>query len=143
MSETRIPVDGERPYDVVVCHQPWTQGLFGPVVQEAGLAYVAYFHGPATDGWVEWLAARTRPDLVIAPSAHSLATTRTVFAGVPRQVSSGRRVRSFTPFCGRRRKVRYTCGTATEVDRFLAVEAGVLAGVGGSAAPGRDGAVGA
>jgi glycosyltransferase involved in cell wall biosynthesis len=74
------------PFDAIVCHQPWTQGLFGGVVQKSGVPYVAYFHGPRDGGWPEYLARRHRPQLLIAPSRHALESMQTVFPGVPGEV---------------------------------------------------------
>jgi glycosyltransferase involved in cell wall biosynthesis len=73
-------------FDVIACHQPWTQGIFGSVVHKSGLPYVAYFHGPRDGGWPEYLARRHRPQLVIAPSRHTLDSVQPLFPGVPGEV---------------------------------------------------------
>jgi glycosyltransferase involved in cell wall biosynthesis len=72
--------------DVAVCHQPWTQAVFGGVVRHCEIPYVGYFHGPADGGWPERLARRLRPRLIIAPSRHSLAAVRPLFPDVPGEV---------------------------------------------------------
>jgi glycosyltransferase involved in cell wall biosynthesis len=69
-------------YDIVVCHMPWVQALFGAVARRCGPGFVAYFHGPRSDGWVQWLAGRQRPCLVVAPGRHTLDSYRSQFPGV-------------------------------------------------------------
>ncbi len=56
-------------FDVVICHAPWSQAIFGPVVRGAGLPLVFWLHD-ATDGrhWSERWARRTPPDLSICNS---------------------------------------------------------------------------
>jgi len=73
-------------YDVIVCHQPWTQALFAGVVQKIGLPYVAYFHGPNGGAWLERLSRRHRPQLVIAPSQFTLNTVQPLHPDVPGEV---------------------------------------------------------
>jgi glycosyltransferase involved in cell wall biosynthesis/2-polyprenyl-3-methyl-5-hydroxy-6-metoxy-1,4-benzoquinol methylase len=73
-------------YDVVVCHQPWTQALFAGVVQQIGIPYVAYFHGPNGGGWPERLSRGYRPQLVIAPSLLTLDTVQPLHPDVPGEV---------------------------------------------------------
>lgn len=62
-------------FDVVVCHSPWTQMVFGPAVRESGLPLVFWMHAPA-DGrhWLERWARRTTPDLVVCNSRFTAAT---------------------------------------------------------------------
>jgi len=73
-------------YDVVVCHLPWVQALFGEVVRRRGLPFVAYFHGPRSGGWAERLAVRGRPSLIIGPSRHTIEGYSGAFADVPAHV---------------------------------------------------------
>jgi glycosyltransferase involved in cell wall biosynthesis len=73
-------------YDVIICHQPWTQALFGGVVRKHGIAYVAYFHNALGGGWPERLARRYRPQLIIAPSRHTLVAVQPLFPEVPGEV---------------------------------------------------------
>lgn len=73
-------------YDVVVCHMSWVQALFGGVARRYGPGFVAYFHGPRTGGWLEWLAGRHRPGLVIGPSRHTVDSYRPLFPGVRAEV---------------------------------------------------------
>ena len=63
--------------DVVVTHGPWVHAMAGPVVRAAGVRCAFFAHGPfAGRHWIERLARRVPPDLVIANSrwvASSLA----------------------------------------------------------------------
>jgi glycosyltransferase involved in cell wall biosynthesis len=60
------------PYDVVVCHQPWTYVVFGSVARRAGRPIVLWVH-MAGEGrhWLERMARRVRPDLAICNSRFS------------------------------------------------------------------------
>ncbi len=73
-------------YDVIVCHQPWTQALFAGLVQKIGIPYVAYFHGPNGGGWPERLSRWHRPQLVLAPSRFTLDTVQPLHPDVPSEV---------------------------------------------------------
>ncbi len=73
-------------YDVIVCHQPWTQALFAGVVQKIGIPYVAYFHGPNGGGWLERLSRWHLPQLVIAPSRFTLGTVQPLHPDVRGEV---------------------------------------------------------
>jgi glycosyltransferase involved in cell wall biosynthesis len=73
-------------YNVIICHQPWTQALFGGVVHQFGIPYVAYFHGPNSGGWPERLSRRHRPRLVIAPSRFTLDTLQPLLPDVSGEV---------------------------------------------------------
>ena len=68
---------------VVVCHAPWTQAIFGPTVRAAGVRLVFWQHG-AVNGkhWLERWARRTRPDLAIANSEFTAATTHVLFPDI-------------------------------------------------------------
>jgi glycosyltransferase involved in cell wall biosynthesis len=58
-----------EPYDVVVCHQPWTCVVFASVARAAGFPVVVWVH-MATDGrhWLERLCRLSRPDLAVCNS---------------------------------------------------------------------------
>ncbi len=68
---------------VVVCHAPWAQAIFGPTARAAGVRLVFWQHG-AVNGkhWLERWARRTRPDLAIANSEFTAATTQVLFPDV-------------------------------------------------------------
>jgi glycosyltransferase involved in cell wall biosynthesis len=56
-------------FDRVICHAPWTQGLFGGVIRRAGRPLVFWAHDVMTGRhWTERLARRVTPDLAICNS---------------------------------------------------------------------------
>lgn len=65
-------------YDAVVCQMAWSLGLFGGIARRGGVV-AAHLHGPPLGGWVDKLAARRHPDLIIAPSKHTVGTWRHLF----------------------------------------------------------------
>lgn len=77
----------ERRPEVVVCHACWPHALFGPTARRMRLPLVSWMHDQAGGGhWLERLAARTRPDLVVANSRSTAATAPRLFPGVPVEV---------------------------------------------------------
>ncbi len=69
--------------DVVITPAVWTHTLFAPVVRKAGLPLVHWVHDELTGStWLERLAARHQPDLLICNSQFSLRAARTVFPRV-------------------------------------------------------------
>jgi glycosyltransferase involved in cell wall biosynthesis len=73
-------------YDAVVCQMAWVFGLFGDICRRNGRMVAVHVHGPRSDGWVEWLAGRHRPDLLIAPSQYIADDWQPVFPAVRREV---------------------------------------------------------
>jgi glycosyltransferase involved in cell wall biosynthesis len=71
-------LQSSRP-DVVVHHMAWTLGLFGGVARANRQAVVGHMHGPSGGGWVEWLARRRQPGLLLAPSRYAADTWRPHF----------------------------------------------------------------
>jgi len=70
-------------FDRVVCHAPWTQGLFGGVVRRAGLPLAFWAHDAMTGGhWTERLARRLPPDIVICNSEFTASTLPLLYSGV-------------------------------------------------------------
>ena len=58
-----------RSIDVVVCHLPWAEAVFGTVARRAGVPLVFWMHGPANGrGWLDRWAALTPPDAAICRS---------------------------------------------------------------------------
>jgi len=51
----------------------WAQILFSRTVADFG-PWIAHHHGPADGTWLDWLASRKKPDLIVSPSAHSSRT---------------------------------------------------------------------
>ena len=71
-------------YDVVICHLPWTQAMFGPVVRQAKLPLVFWQHGVATGKhWIERWARMTPPDLAMSNSRFTAQTLCTLYPNVP------------------------------------------------------------
>ena len=65
---------------VVVCHAPWAQAIFGPVVHAAGVPLVFWQHGAVTGKhWLERWARRARPDLAITNSRFTASTMQMLF----------------------------------------------------------------
>jgi glycosyltransferase involved in cell wall biosynthesis len=56
----------------------WSLGLFGDVARRGG-AVAAHIHGAPAHGWVDKLAARHSPDLVLFPSRYTLDAWRSYF----------------------------------------------------------------
>lgn len=68
----------QMPFDVVVCHQPWSFVAFGSAARRAGLPVVLWIH-TASEGrhWLDRLARRGRPDLTICNSRFTAARLST------------------------------------------------------------------
>jgi glycosyltransferase involved in cell wall biosynthesis len=76
----------DRP-DAVVCHASWPHALFGPVARRAGLPPVHWQHNLLeAPGWIDRLAMRVRPRLVVANSRATAASASRLFPGVPVEV---------------------------------------------------------
>lgn len=74
-------------FDVVMTHSAWSQTVFAPVVRQSGLPLVSYLHGAATgQHWLERLASRTPPDLVIANSRFTASTAKNIYPDVPCEI---------------------------------------------------------
>ncbi|HWP37162.1 MAG TPA: glycosyltransferase [Gemmatimonadales bacterium] len=78
--------------DAVIVHSPWSHVLFGSVARQAGVPLVLWLHGPlARRNWLDHLAARRKPDLLIANSRYTATATLASFpefsgsspAGIP------------------------------------------------------------
>ena len=61
-------------FDVVVCHQSWPHAIFGPVAQAAGIPLVLWVHMAQTGHWLDRLARRVQPDLIVCNSRFSAST---------------------------------------------------------------------
>ncbi len=70
---------------VVVCHSPWALALFGPVLRATSHRTVFWVHD-LFDGrpWLERLARRSAPDLVVHNSRFSEASAIALFPATPR-----------------------------------------------------------
>ena len=79
-------IDAVQPH-VVVCHNPWPLVVFGPAVRRRGVALAVWVHGALRGrNFLERLARRVRPDIVIANSHFTASTVDSVFPRVPRAV---------------------------------------------------------
>lgn len=77
----------EIPFDVVVCHMPWSHAIFAPEVRRAGKPLIFWAHGPAHRGsWLERWASRVTPDLAIANSRFTADTLKNLFTGAPTEI---------------------------------------------------------
>ena len=74
----------ERRYDVVVSHSPWLQLIFAPVVRELGVPLAFQLHDVGNDThWLDRLARRYPPDVVVCNSKFTASTADRMFSGVP------------------------------------------------------------
>jgi glycosyltransferase involved in cell wall biosynthesis len=75
------------PFELVICHMPWSLAVFGPAVKAAGqrLGFWAHaFHNGT--GWLERLAQRATPDLAIANSRYTERGLENIFPKTPHTV---------------------------------------------------------
>jgi glycosyltransferase involved in cell wall biosynthesis len=74
-------------FEVVVCHMPWVQAIFGPVVRSEGVPLAFRAHGPvAARHWTERWAAMTAPDIAICVSRFVADSLATLYPDVPTAV---------------------------------------------------------
>ncbi|MGG6265143.1 glycosyltransferase [Leptolyngbya sp. AN03gr2] len=70
----------KRRFDVVIAHACWVQAIFGSVVKAQNLPLVFYAHNIVSgQGWLEKLARRTAPDLVLANSRYTAITVKHLY----------------------------------------------------------------
>jgi glycosyltransferase involved in cell wall biosynthesis len=73
-------------FDAVVTHSCWSQAIFGPVARAAHLPLVFYLHSPAHGRhWLERLARRTVPDVVLCNSHFTAATLSELYPSACRE----------------------------------------------------------
>jgi glycosyltransferase involved in cell wall biosynthesis len=78
---------GGIPFDVALTHSPWPHAMFSRVLRRARVRTVFYLHGPIHEpSWVDRWARRTRPDAMIAVSADTLRSGRSLFLDVQADV---------------------------------------------------------
>ncbi len=70
--------------DVVLTQSAWSHLALGSVVRKAGLPLALWVHD-VLDGkhWLQWMAARVRPDLLICNSQFTASAASSVFPRVP------------------------------------------------------------
>src|SRR5690606_21577083 len=76
-----------RAYDVCVLPSAWTATVYAPAVRACRLPMVFWAHDAWHGSWLERLAARHRPDLVIANSHFTAASLSPLLDGVPAEVA--------------------------------------------------------
>jgi glycosyltransferase involved in cell wall biosynthesis len=78
----RLLADGA--FDLLVCHAPWTQALFGSIARSARIGAVYWQHDDAKgEHWTERGARLTKPDLAICNSAFTQSTLGLLFHDIP------------------------------------------------------------
>jgi glycosyltransferase involved in cell wall biosynthesis len=76
-----------RRYQVVVCHDCWPYAVFAPTARAAGLPLVFWAHGtPRGTHWLDWIARRIAPDLVLANSHWIQRRLPSLFPSAPSEV---------------------------------------------------------
>jgi glycosyltransferase involved in cell wall biosynthesis len=72
-------LDREK-FDAIICHSFWPHVIFGPVIRKNRLPLVFWCHDiPNGKNWLERLAKRVHPDLVIANSLYTLQSVPKVY----------------------------------------------------------------
>ncbi len=73
-----------RGFDTVVCHSPWTQAIFGPVVRASDAASIFWLHDVAAGRhWLERWASRAVPDGAICDSRFTAASLPLIYPQMP------------------------------------------------------------
>ena len=74
-------------FERVICHAPWSQGLFGGIIRRTGCPLVFWAHDVMSGRhWTERLARRVPPDLAICNSHFTRRSLSSLYAGVPAAV---------------------------------------------------------
>ena len=73
--------------EIVICHMPWVQAVFGPAARSVNRRSVIFLQNPV-DGhhWVERWARRAVPDLVLGVSQDTTRTSGRLYPSVPAHV---------------------------------------------------------
>ena len=73
--------------DVALAHSLWPHVVFAHAVRDARVPLATWLHDvPRADGWLEWLAHRHPPDLVLANSRYTASRAAAVFPGTQSEV---------------------------------------------------------
>ena len=89
-------IESQRP-DVVVCHQAWPLALFGSLIKRHAIPLVLWVHMAAGRHWLDRMAWRRRPVMVVCNSYFTASTmppldarVEVVYAPVAIEQSAGR-----------------------------------------------------
>ncbi len=75
---------GTRPFDVVVTQSSWAHAIFAPAVRRHRVPLVMWVHDTLTGKpWLEKLAGRYAPDLLVCNSLYSQRAATSVFPTTP------------------------------------------------------------
>jgi glycosyltransferase involved in cell wall biosynthesis len=76
-----------RSVDVVVTHSSWSHSIFGPVARALSVPLVFYLHAQPRGGrWLERLARRTPPELILCNSRFTAAALTRLYAHVKSEI---------------------------------------------------------
>lgn len=110
-------------YDAVVCHSVWAQVLFAPTVRASRRPLGLWLHDVATGRhWLERLARRVPPDLIVANSHFTASTLEHLYPGLPPLVLHCPVARPERDWLPERAAVRQEVGSSS--DRVLIVQVG-------------------
>ncbi len=77
----------ERRPTACICHSTWGLNVLAPVVRSAGRMLVLWVHGPLSRRrWLDLLARRVTPDLLVCNSRYTAETASVLFPAVPLDV---------------------------------------------------------
>jgi glycosyltransferase involved in cell wall biosynthesis len=76
----------QEPIEAVICHGPWPHLLFAGVARHHRLPVVLWLHGPLQPHWLDRLALRWRPALLISTSRFTARSAAALAPGVPSAV---------------------------------------------------------
>ncbi len=77
-----------RDFDLAVCHMPWVQAVFGPVVRSFHIPSVIWFHNAANGRHLidMWARVAALPSLIICNSSFTAATVPRKFSKIATEV---------------------------------------------------------
>ena len=114
----------QRAFDIVICHSPWTQAIFAPVVRAAGSTSIFWLHDVVSGRhWLERWAARVVPDGVICTSRFTAASLPLIY---PQQSSPAMRVPCEVVYCPVAAAPRVLAAERTAVRAELATPPGAV-----------------
>lgn len=77
--QTLVDLLSREGFDVVICHGTWPLTVFGGTVSKSGVPLAYWAHSPPMRHFLDRLAARANPQLVITNSRFTLGEHRAVF----------------------------------------------------------------